>query len=63
MSHADQWQCCLTGTGTVTFCLSGTRSGTGINGITKKRKDDKFLGNNAVSMNVKKARFLPPIFF
>jgi hypothetical protein len=64
VSHADQ--CCGTGTvtvGTVTFCLTGTGSGTVINEITKKRKDDKVLGSNAASMNIKKARFLQFFFF
>ncbi len=50
-------QCCGTPTGnigTVTFCLSGTW--TVIKWI-KKRWHDRFLDNNAASINIKKARF------
>jgi hypothetical protein len=60
-------QCC--GTGTVSFWPSGTvtlinyGSGTVIK-WNHKRWDDKFLGNNAPSINIKKASFfLQKLFF
>ncbi len=42
--------------GTVTFCLSGTATGTVIK--WNQKRYDKFLGNNAACINIKKPRFL-----
>jgi hypothetical protein len=43
-------QCCET----VTFCLSGTKTGNVIKRITKDRYGNKILANNAASINKKK---------
>jgi hypothetical protein len=45
---------------TLTVCLSGT--GTVIKWY-HKRGDDKFLGNNAAAIDIKKARFFTTNFF
>jgi hypothetical protein len=52
-------QCCGT-VGTITFCLSGT--GTVIK-WNHKRRDDKFLGNSAASINILKGMIFYQFFF
>jgi hypothetical protein len=51
-------QCCETGT--VTFCLGGART---VIKWNHKRGDDKFPGNNAASIDIKKARLKKINFF
>ncbi len=48
------WQYCGTGTvGTGPLCLSGTRT---VIKWNHKRREDKFLGNNADSINIRKRK-------